>query len=134
MTDQRTSETTFAIATLGCKVNQADSEAISEQMSAAGFVQCVFFVERRSIQNEMSAPASGVPEIVLGRRAAERIAVAEQRRCGEVLVGKLRESFNDPHNVGTILNSFNDRLHGNRLRRRRERLYVKVAGRIIQQD
>src|SRR6266571_969489 len=36
------SETTFAVATLGCKVNQADSEAISEQMSAAGFVQCDF--------------------------------------------------------------------------------------------
>jgi threonylcarbamoyladenosine tRNA methylthiotransferase MtaB len=33
------SETTFAVATLGCKVNQADSEAIGEQMSAAGFVQ-----------------------------------------------------------------------------------------------
>jgi threonylcarbamoyladenosine tRNA methylthiotransferase MtaB len=31
--------TTFAVATLGCKVNQADSEAISEQMSAAGFLQ-----------------------------------------------------------------------------------------------
>ncbi len=31
--------TTFAIATLGCKVNQADSEAISEQMQAAGYVQ-----------------------------------------------------------------------------------------------
>jgi threonylcarbamoyladenosine tRNA methylthiotransferase MtaB len=42
MTDQLTSETTFAIATLGCKVNQADSEAISEQMNAAGFVQCNF--------------------------------------------------------------------------------------------
>jgi threonylcarbamoyladenosine tRNA methylthiotransferase MtaB len=42
MTDQLTPETTFAIATLGCKVNQADSEAISEQMSAAGFVQCDF--------------------------------------------------------------------------------------------
>src|SRR5205823_13322796 len=39
MTDQHTSETTFAVATLGCKVNQADSEAISEQMSAEGFVQ-----------------------------------------------------------------------------------------------
>src|SRR5437763_4109417 len=39
MTDQHTPETTFAVATLGCKVNQADSEAISEQMSAAGFVQ-----------------------------------------------------------------------------------------------
>ncbi|HXZ04735.1 MAG TPA: tRNA (N(6)-L-threonylcarbamoyladenosine(37)-C(2))-methylthiotransferase MtaB [Ktedonobacteraceae bacterium] len=42
MTNQSTSEKTFAIATLGCKVNQADSEAISEQMSAAGFVQCDF--------------------------------------------------------------------------------------------
>src|SRR5579884_852471 len=31
--------TTFAVTTLGCKVNQADSEAISEQMSGAGFVQ-----------------------------------------------------------------------------------------------
>ncbi len=30
---------TFAVATLGCKVNQADSEAISEQMQAAGFTQ-----------------------------------------------------------------------------------------------
>jgi len=32
-------KTTFAVATLGCKVNQADSEAIGEQMSAAGFLQ-----------------------------------------------------------------------------------------------
>nr|BBH91116.1 hypothetical protein KTC_58670 [Thermosporothrix sp. COM3] len=30
---------TFAVTTLGCKVNQADSEAIGEQMSAAGFEQ-----------------------------------------------------------------------------------------------
>ncbi len=39
MTDQHIPATTFAVATLGCKVNQADSETISEQMSAAGFVQ-----------------------------------------------------------------------------------------------
>src|SRR5438270_12538140 len=39
MQDHSSSNTTFAVATLGCKVNQADSEAISEQMSAAGFVQ-----------------------------------------------------------------------------------------------
>src|SRR5947209_2208254 len=32
-------ETTFAVTTLGCKVNQADSDSIGEQMSAAGFVQ-----------------------------------------------------------------------------------------------
>src|SRR5437773_7073823 len=30
---------TFAVTTLGCKVNQADSEFISEQMSTAGFEQ-----------------------------------------------------------------------------------------------
>lgn len=30
---------TFAVATLGCKVNQADSEAITEQMQAAGYTQ-----------------------------------------------------------------------------------------------
>src|SRR5215469_4314036 len=35
-------ETTFAVATLGCKVNQADSEAIGEQLGSAGFVQCDF--------------------------------------------------------------------------------------------
>src|SRR5947209_4051338 len=39
MQDHPLSETTFAVATLGCKVNQADSEAIGEQMSSAGFVQ-----------------------------------------------------------------------------------------------
>lgn len=39
MQDQSSSRTTFAVATLGCKVNQADSEAISEQMSEAGYVQ-----------------------------------------------------------------------------------------------
>ncbi|HJT55463.1 MAG TPA: tRNA (N(6)-L-threonylcarbamoyladenosine(37)-C(2))-methylthiotransferase MtaB [Ktedonobacteraceae bacterium] len=39
MQDQSSTRTTFAVATLGCKVNQADSEAISEQMNEAGFVQ-----------------------------------------------------------------------------------------------
>jgi threonylcarbamoyladenosine tRNA methylthiotransferase MtaB len=39
MSDQSTTTPTFAVATLGCKVNQADSEAIGEQMSAAGFAQ-----------------------------------------------------------------------------------------------
>src|SRR3989440_2728714 len=39
MTDQSTATRTFAVATLGCKVNQADSEAIGEQMSVAGFMQ-----------------------------------------------------------------------------------------------
>ncbi|HEY0754242.1 MAG TPA: tRNA (N(6)-L-threonylcarbamoyladenosine(37)-C(2))-methylthiotransferase MtaB [Ktedonobacteraceae bacterium] len=40
--DKNSQTKTFAVATLGCKVNQADSEAISEQMSAAGFEQREF--------------------------------------------------------------------------------------------
>src|SRR5579885_2552283 len=39
MADHPSEPTTFAVTTLGCKVNQADSEAISEQMSMAGFTQ-----------------------------------------------------------------------------------------------
>ncbi len=39
MHNQSQPATTFAVATLGCKVNQADSEAIGEQMGSAGFIQ-----------------------------------------------------------------------------------------------
>lgn len=39
MHDQAETKTTFAVTTLGCKVNQADTDAISEQMSLAGFEQ-----------------------------------------------------------------------------------------------
>ncbi|MBV9256717.1 MAG: hypothetical protein JO215_01725, partial [Ktedonobacteraceae bacterium] len=39
MSEHASNNATFAVTTLGCKVNQADSEAIGEQMSAAGFVQ-----------------------------------------------------------------------------------------------
>lgn len=39
MSQEALQATTFAVTTLGCKVNQADSELIGEQMSAAGFVQ-----------------------------------------------------------------------------------------------
>lgn len=42
MSKQSTATPTFAVATLGCKVNQADSEAIGEQMCAAGFAQREF--------------------------------------------------------------------------------------------
>ncbi|HEX4206396.1 MAG TPA: tRNA (N(6)-L-threonylcarbamoyladenosine(37)-C(2))-methylthiotransferase MtaB [Ktedonobacteraceae bacterium] len=38
MSEQPT-RTTFAVTTLGCKVNQADSETIGEEMNAAGFTQ-----------------------------------------------------------------------------------------------
>src|SRR5215469_8120230 len=39
ITEQTAKGTTFAVTTLGCKVNQADSEHISEQMGTAGFEQ-----------------------------------------------------------------------------------------------
>ena len=39
MAQHQVQETTFAVTTLGCKVNQADSEAISDEMNAAGFSQ-----------------------------------------------------------------------------------------------
>jgi len=39
MSEHPAKERTFAVTTLGCKVNQADSEFISEQMHAAGFEQ-----------------------------------------------------------------------------------------------
>jgi threonylcarbamoyladenosine tRNA methylthiotransferase MtaB len=42
MSQQATKPTTFAVTTLGCKVNQADSEAIGDQMNAAGFEQREF--------------------------------------------------------------------------------------------
>ncbi len=39
MHDQTETKTTFAVTTLGCKVNQADTDAISDQMNLAGFEQ-----------------------------------------------------------------------------------------------
>ncbi len=40
MTQQKIAQQkTFAVTTVGCKVNQADSEAIGEQMNTAGFAQ-----------------------------------------------------------------------------------------------
>jgi threonylcarbamoyladenosine tRNA methylthiotransferase MtaB len=39
MMPDHSKETTFAVTTLGCKANQADSEAIGEQMRTAGFEQ-----------------------------------------------------------------------------------------------
>lgn len=42
MSEQAAKPTTFAVTTLGCKVNQADSEAIGDQMHAAGFEQREF--------------------------------------------------------------------------------------------
>ena len=42
MHDQTQTKTTFAVATLGCKVNQSDTDTISDQMHHAGFEQRTF--------------------------------------------------------------------------------------------
>jgi threonylcarbamoyladenosine tRNA methylthiotransferase MtaB len=73
--------TTFAVATLGCKVNQADSEAISEQMSAAGFVQRDFSEEADIyIVNTCTVTHMG------DRSSRSVISQARRRRPGALLV------------------------------------------------
>lgn len=74
-------ERTFAVATLGCKVNQADSEAISEQMSAAGFVQREF-TEAADIYIVNTCTVTH-----LGDRSSRlMISQARRRRPGALLV------------------------------------------------
>lgn len=73
--------TTFAVATLGCKVNQADSEAISEQMSAAGFVQRDFSEEADIyIVNTCTVTHLG------DRSSRSMISQARRRKPGALLV------------------------------------------------
>src|SRR5579884_893204 len=73
--------TTFAVTTLGCKVNQADSEAISEQMSAAGFVQRDFNeVADIYIVNTCTVTHLG------DRSSRQLIAQAHRRRPDALLV------------------------------------------------
>ena len=81
MTNHATSETTFAITTLGCKVNQADSEAISEQMSAAGFMQCDFS-ERADIYIVNTCTVTHLGD----RSSRQMINQARRRRPDALLV------------------------------------------------
>src|SRR5215470_10716984 len=80
MTNHRLSETTFAVATLGCKVNQADSEAISEQMSAAGFVQRDFS-EMADVYIVNTCTVTH-----LGDRSSRQLISQAQRRHPEALL------------------------------------------------
>ncbi len=81
MSDQVSQGTTFAVTTLGCKVNQADSEAIGEQMSAAGF-------EQRDFQDAADVYIVNTCTVThLGDRSSRQmIAQAHRRRPDALLV------------------------------------------------
>lgn len=81
MPNQLQPETTFAVATLGCKVNQADSEAISEQMSAAGFVQRNF-EENADIYIVNTCTVTHLGD----RSSRQMISQARRRQPGALLV------------------------------------------------
>src|SRR5690242_5732793 len=81
MSNQSTAPPTFAVATLGCKVNQADSEAIGEQMCAAGFAQRDFTdIADIYIVNTCTVTTLG------DRSSRSMISQARRRHPGALLV------------------------------------------------
>ena len=80
MSENAAQETTFAVATLGCKVNQADSEAISDQMSAAGFGQRDFS-ERADVYIVNTCTVTH-----LGDRSSRQLIAQAQRRHPDALL------------------------------------------------
>lgn len=81
MTNQSTSTPTFAVATLGCKVNQADSEFIGEQMCAAGFAQREFD-EQADIYIVNTCTVTHLGD----RSSRQMISQARRRHPGALLV------------------------------------------------
>ena len=85
MTDRSTiiptTTRTFAVATLGCKVNQADSEAIGEQMCAAGFAQRDFG-EQADIYIVNTCTVTHLGD----RSSRQMISQARRRHPGALLV------------------------------------------------
>jgi threonylcarbamoyladenosine tRNA methylthiotransferase MtaB len=81
MSYQLTSSRTFAVATLGCKVNQADSEAIGEQMCAAGFEQREFG-EQADIYIVNTCTVTHLGD----RSSRQMISQARRRHPGALLV------------------------------------------------
>jgi threonylcarbamoyladenosine tRNA methylthiotransferase MtaB len=80
MSEQRTRETTFAVTTLGCKVNQADSEYISEQMNAAGF-------EQRDFDDAADVYIVNTCTVThLGDRSSRQLIAQAQRRHPDALL------------------------------------------------
>ena len=80
MSEKSVQETTFAVTTLGCKVNQADSEAISDQMSAAGFGQRDFG-ERADVYIVNTCTVTH-----LGDRSSRQLIAQAQRRHPDALL------------------------------------------------
>ncbi len=80
MSENSVQETTFAVTTLGCKVNQADSETISDQMSAAGFEQRDFS-ERADIYIVNTCTVTH-----LGDRSSRQLIAQAQRRHPDSLL------------------------------------------------
>src|SRR6266849_4046189 len=80
MSDQSTATPTFAVATLGCKVNQADSEAIGEQMSTAGFAQ-------RDFNDSADVYIVNTCTVThLGDRSSRNLIAQAQRRYPDALL------------------------------------------------
>src|SRR5215470_15020167 len=97
MTNQSTSTPTFAVATLGCKVNQADSEAIGEQMNAAGFTQRDFNeVADIYIINTCTVTHLG------DRSSRQLISQAHRRHPGALLVVTGCYAELNPHVVAAL--------------------------------
>jgi threonylcarbamoyladenosine tRNA methylthiotransferase MtaB len=71
---------TFAVTTLGCKVNQADSEAIGEQMSLAGF-------EQRDFNDSADVYIVNTCTVThLGDRSSRNLIAQAQRRHPDALL------------------------------------------------
>ncbi len=71
---------TFAVATLGCKVNQADSEAISEQFRAAGF-------EQRDFTSQADVYVINTCTVThLGDRSSRQMISQARRRAPDALL------------------------------------------------
>ncbi len=81
MTNHPLKGATFAVTTLGCKVNQADSEAIGEQMRAAGFEQRDF-AESADIYIVNTCTVTHLGD----RSSRQFIAQAHRRRPDALLV------------------------------------------------
>src|SRR5579864_9106219 len=80
ITEQTAKGTTFAVTTLGCKVNQADSELISEQMGSAGF-------EQRDFSEQADIYIVNTCTVThLGDRSSRQLIAQAHRRSPESLL------------------------------------------------
>ncbi len=79
-TQQPPAPRTFAVATLGCKVNQADSDAISEQFRSAGF-------EQRDFSSQADVYVVNTCTVThLGDRSSRQMISQARRRAPDALL------------------------------------------------